>query len=242
MDLFISHPSWTSVICNTPSLRKSPTNQWESRAPWRQRQRRRWIQSSTHGARNILFVNGSGKILGCNFQTPWRVGVEANDAVSASTKVHLSEASNLLRLPEKERPQVWRRLYHPVGDRNDGTRLKHQRYEIVTVPTGSTDVGKKHRKQFVNQHVGQQYQVENVFYVHRKFTYVLVRVMWTASTWLASKNMWDQCGKLFEKPLIWKNRRTAESVYQGCTQGEADVGHHAVQAKQTCSDESPPPK
>ena len=53
---------------------KSPTNQWESRAPWGQRQRRRWIQSSTHGARNIRFVSGSGKILGCNFQTPWRGG------------------------------------------------------------------------------------------------------------------------------------------------------------------------
>ena len=40
--------------------------------------------------------------------------------------------------------------------------------------------------------------------------------------------MWDQCGKLFdlEEPTPLPNQ-----VYQGCTQGEADVGHHAVQAK-----------
>ena len=101
--------AWTSAISNTPSLPNITNVQGERRAPRGQHQRRQWIQSSLPGARSFSFASGSSKIPGCNFQTPGMTG-EANDAVSAYTQMHTSEAPRLLRLPEKERPQVSIRL------------------------------------------------------------------------------------------------------------------------------------
>ena len=84
---------------------------------------------------------------------------EANDAMSAYTQVHLSEAPRLLRKPEKERPEVWTTL---------PPRRRPKQWDTIEVPVVLLE-----RNFFVHPLDGLQTKRKNVstsecLCVHRK--------------------------------------------------------------------------
>ena len=73
---------------------------------------------------------------------------EANDAVSAHTQVHLSEAPRLFRLPDKERSHV---------------RKKTTFQSKTGSPNGNIAVGKKNSKKYFSNTNVKKYQLWSVF-------------------------------------------------------------------------------
>ena len=113
-------PSSTLRACDTSNIN------WEVVLPEGQRQRRRWILCSIHGARNISFASSNSNILEYSFQTPW-------------------PARRCLCLPLSQRPKHWDSMDEPVVhlERNlfghkPQTHLK-KRYQCGSVRTSDED-------------------------------------------------------------------------------------------------------
>ena len=67
----------------------------------------------------------AARFLDTIYRLPGMVGA-ANDAVSAYTKVHMSDAPRLLRLLENMPTSMDTYHFHPVEDRTFGTQSKNQ--------------------------------------------------------------------------------------------------------------------
>ena len=104
---------------------------------------------------------------------------EANDAVSAYAQVLLSEPSRLLRLPAKERPQVWMRL--PPS-------RKPKQWDSIDEPVASLErtlyriaVGKTYRMST------SQTKLKRSTNLEKYQCFNVLSVMWTTLRWLKAK-------------------------------------------------------
>ena len=154
------------------------------------------------------------------------VAGKVNDAVSASSQVHMSEAPRLM--PKKDRRQVWTR--HADQDRTNGTRLR----KLALSPVGRIAVGSNNRRSASRTKLGST-SVELPL-CPQKFTTVLVRV---CDKKMVRKK--EKCGTQVE--------HSAQRNRSGGTIPSAESSIFGLKSitmvhkqKQTSSDESPPPK
>ena len=109
------------------------------------------------------FLDAMSKLLG--------MAGETSDAISAYTRVKMTEAPRLLRMPKEECPEMWIRIpprQIPTGWDNiedpSGTSWK----KLMWSPTGRPCLGKKIWRSDIRKRMGGKYQLGECLYVHKK--------------------------------------------------------------------------
>ena len=109
------------------------------------------------------FLDAMTKLLG--------MAGETSDAISAYTRVTMTEAPRLLRMPKEECPEMWIRIpprQIPTGGDNiedqSGTCWK----KLMWSPTGRPCLGKKMWRSDFRKRMGGKYQLGECLHVHKK--------------------------------------------------------------------------